>query len=211
VDLLRDEPVRLLVVGSGPQEELLRDVASERHLEHRITFFGHVEESEKFRILQISDVYVSTSQHEGFGLVYLEAMASGLPIVCYDHGGQTDFLEHGSTGYVLKLNDLNGFALSCHALIRDPVLRQHMGQENIRRVNDLFIERCAERYEVIFQEAITACRLQGLVNLSTIKKLPLAMADTRLIGLGAGNGVASLVSLARGQSENEALGQASVT
>ena len=60
---------------------------------------------DKYAALAIADAFVSTSQHEGFGLVFLEAMACGLPIVCYDRGGQTDFLASGETGFVVQLND----------------------------------------------------------------------------------------------------------
>jgi len=59
-----------------------------------------VPEEHKFRLLRIADVFVSTSQHEGFGLVFLEAMACGLPVVCYDRGGQIDFLEDRTTGHL---------------------------------------------------------------------------------------------------------------
>ena len=51
-------------------------------------FLGHVAEAEKFRILRMCDVYVSTSQHEGFGLVFLEAMACGLPVIAMPTAGR---------------------------------------------------------------------------------------------------------------------------
>ena len=66
---------------------------------------GQVSDEQKYAALAISDVFVSASQHEGFGLVFLEAMAFGLPVVCYDRGGQTDFLTSGETGAVVRLND----------------------------------------------------------------------------------------------------------
>ena len=209
--LLREHPLRLLVVGSGPQEPVLKSMASDLRLLDRVHFLGQVDENEKFRILQMSDIYVSTSQHEGFGLVFLEAMSCGLPVVCYDHGGQTDFLEDGLTGWVLPLNDLPAFAASCRKLAMDRNLRERMGRENRRRVEELYVERCAERYEDIFQAAIKRCGLQRLVNLSTTKKLPLAFAEAKLLEAGSIPAVTVFAGLTDGEQQNEALRQRGVT
>jgi L-malate glycosyltransferase len=97
---LRKKHVHLLVVGSGPEEQNLRDTAVKLGVSEQVHFYGYVEDCEKYRILGMSDIYVSTSQHEGFCLSYLEAMHGGLPIVCYDYGGHTDFLEDGVTGFM---------------------------------------------------------------------------------------------------------------
>lgn len=175
MNILREENVRLLIVGSGPEEASLREEVRKRGLENRVCFLGQVDEAEKFRILQMCDCYVSTSQHEGFGLVFLEAMACGLPIVCYNHGGQTDFLKHRVTGYLPLLNDLNSFIEHCRSLIRDRELRLRIGHENLQRVNDLFIDRCAQRYEEVFVEAIARHQVEELVSLSAKKKLPLGL------------------------------------
>lgn len=149
---------RLLVVGTGPQEQLLRAKANELTVGARVHFLGHVDESEKFKLLQMSDIFVSASQHEGFGLVFLEAMACGLPVVCYDHGGQTDFLSDGKTGCVVSLNDLKSFTDQCLALARNGDLRRKMGQENRQRVEEFYIDRCAEHYERLFDRLIAASK-----------------------------------------------------
>lgn len=144
----------LLLLGTGPLEHELRDQARQLNVGSRTHFLGYISENEKFGILQISDIFVSTSQHEGFGLVFLEAMASGLPVICYDHGGQTDFLEHTKTGYVLSLNDEVSFMRYCQILINDANARVQMGRENLRRVEELYIDRCAARYEDTFDKVI---------------------------------------------------------
>jgi glycosyltransferase involved in cell wall biosynthesis len=151
---LKRENVRLLIVGSGPQEEDLKKQASARGLDHRVRFLGRVEESEKFRILRMCDLYVSSSQHEGFGLVFLEAMACKLPVVCYDHGGQTDFLEDQRTGYLVPLNDRDRFKASCRRLISDRDARLRIGQHNLRRVEEFFIQNCARNYETLFETVV---------------------------------------------------------
>lgn len=151
---MRHEKVRLLIVGSGPEEAFLRQEVARHQLEDKVAFMGFVEETEKFRILRMSDLYVSTSQHEGFGLVFLEAMACGIPVVCYDHGGQTDFLHEAVTGHLVPLNDLSQFQARCESLIDNPALRQEMGATNKRLVEEYFIDSCALKYERIFREAI---------------------------------------------------------
>jgi glycosyltransferase involved in cell wall biosynthesis len=150
--------VHLLIIGTGPQEQALREKANALQVSERIHFLGHVEESEKFKILRMCDIYVSTSQHEGFGLVFLEAMASGLPVICYDYGGQTDFLENGHTGYLIQLNDLVSLAHCCQRLVFDADSRHWMGQENLKRIEDYYIDRCAARYVDLFTEVIEDCR-----------------------------------------------------
>jgi glycosyltransferase involved in cell wall biosynthesis len=148
---LKNPKVRLLIMGTGPQEQLLKEEVSRQHLAPQILFLGYIEEAEKFRILQMCDLYVSTSQHEGFGLVFLEAMACGLPIICYDHGGQTDFLRDQQTGYLIPVNDIALFKERCVRLVSDVGLRQSMGTYNRRQVEEYYIDQCAKRYESLFE------------------------------------------------------------
>ncbi len=103
VEGLSDPKVKLLIMGSGPAEQPLKQAVRSKGLEEQILFLGRVSERDKFRVLLMSDVFVSTSHHEGFGIVFLEAMTARLPVVCYDHGGQTDFLEDGVTGHLVPL------------------------------------------------------------------------------------------------------------
>jgi glycosyltransferase involved in cell wall biosynthesis len=154
MEALKHTKARLLIVGSGPQEYSLKAESRRRQLEGQIFFIGHATDAEKFRILQMCDVYVSTSQHEGFGLVFLEAMACGLPIICYDHGGQTDFLRHQKTGYLVPLNDLPLFKQYCALLINNPRLREVMHRTNLQRFEAFCIDKCALSYESVFSEVV---------------------------------------------------------
>jgi glycosyltransferase involved in cell wall biosynthesis len=94
---LEDLDCVLLLIGNGPQEATLQELAQRLNVAERVRFLGWVSDEDKFTALASADVFVSTSQHEGFGLMYLEAMACGLPVVTYDNGGQTDFLQDGET------------------------------------------------------------------------------------------------------------------
>ena len=144
----------LLVLGDGPESEAVRLLAGDCGVLDRVHLLGQVSEQRKFEALSVADVFVSSSQHEGFGLVFLEAMAFGLPIVCYDRGGQTDFLAQGGTGSVIALNDLPAFTRAIVDLHDDPVKRANIGAANLRLVEEYFIDRCAQRYEAVFAAAI---------------------------------------------------------
>lgn len=148
---LPGENARLVVIGDGPDLPALQQQAARLRLASRVTFTGFVSDQQKVNWLAASDIYVSTSQHEGFGLVFLEAMAQGLPIVCYDHGGQTDFLADGTNGMILPLNDLEGFTRAVGRLEADVALRQRISERNRKDVEQYFIERCASRYEELFR------------------------------------------------------------
>jgi len=146
-----DRPdVHLVVVGDGPDMAILHSAAAAAGVAERVHLLGQVSDGQKYQALAAADIFVSTSQHEGFGLVFLEAMAFGLPVVCYDRGGQTDFLKSRETGHVIKLNDLADFTRAVVELHDQSAVRRAIGRNNLQRVEAFFIDRCAERYESVF-------------------------------------------------------------
>jgi glycosyltransferase involved in cell wall biosynthesis len=150
------ENVKLVVVGSGPEMERLKTLATKKGVENRIYWTGFVPEATKQGILQNADIFVSTSEHEGFGLVFVEAMTYGLPVVCYDNGGQIDFLSNGRNGFIIPLNDLDAILEKCSLLISETATRERIEQANVKDVRKYFINECAMKYESLFEEIIRA-------------------------------------------------------
>jgi glycosyltransferase involved in cell wall biosynthesis len=83
-------------------------------------------------------------------------MSFGLPVVCYNRGGQTDFLSTPTTGDVIQLNDLRAFTDAVRALRDSPERCTAVGRHNLAKVEDFFIERCASRYEELFAATLAA-------------------------------------------------------
>jgi glycosyltransferase involved in cell wall biosynthesis len=103
--------------------------------------------------LDISDLYVSTASHEGFGLVFLEAMACGLPVLCYNRGGQNDFLQNAKSGYLVELNDNAEFEKRIMELFKERNKLEEMGRFCKSLVENYYIEKCADHYICLFQGA----------------------------------------------------------
>ena len=143
--------VYLLILGDGPLRAVLEEHAAKGSAPSRVRFLGHVSDEDKFAILHQSDVFVSTSQHEGFGLVFLEAMACGLPVISYDRGGQIDFLTDDETGFVVTLNDSKTFSKRCQTVLTDKTRAEEMGKNATRVAEEHYIETCAQRYEDLFK------------------------------------------------------------
>jgi len=149
--LNKNNPGRLLIIGDGPEKGNIEETVSKFKLENNVKFLGRVSDEEKYRYLSISDLYLSTALHEGFGLVFLEAMECFLPIVCYDHGGQTDFLKDEVTGYLVKLGDADTFVCKVRNLMSSSKLREKIGNHNKLYVKKYYISSCADQYISIFE------------------------------------------------------------
>jgi len=154
VSRISEPKLKLLIIGNGPLEQELREQVSQLGIIDKVVFCGFVDEDRKYQLLKVSDIYVSTSQHEGFGLVFLEAMSTGLPIVCYDHGGQKDFLAHNETGGLLPLNDEAGFERSLADLLSDRVRCKNIGMQNEQKAEDYYIDSCGADYETLFRSLV---------------------------------------------------------
>src|SRR5262249_34330811 len=129
----------------------LRALAGRLGLSERVHFLGRVPEDTKWQGLHAADAYASTTMHEGFGLVYVEAMASGLPVVTYDRGGQGDFLVDRGTGRVVRAGDTDAMTDALVALATDRDAAKRLGAGNRARADQYRIETCAAAYERIFE------------------------------------------------------------
>ncbi|WP_137285798.1 glycosyltransferase family 4 protein [Halorussus salinisoli] len=93
--------VELLIAGAGRREPRLRQLAAELGVSDRVRFLGFVPDADLPLLYASADVLLFTSNYEGFGLVFLEAMASGTPVVGPPVGGIPDVVRDGESGYIV--------------------------------------------------------------------------------------------------------------
>ncbi|MDA5146423.1 glycosyltransferase family 4 protein [Streptomyces sp. AD681] len=125
----------LLIVGGGPYEKDLRRLAEETGVAASVHFTGAVPWSELPAHYGAGDVFAMPCRTrrggldvEGLGIVYLEASATGLPVVAGDSGGAPDAVLDGETGWVVRGEDPNESADRITTLLADPQLRRRMGE-----------------------------------------------------------------------------------
>jgi len=155
IGVLKNPNIKLVVIGDGPERKNLVELASSLNVSDRVIFSGYISDEEKFQLLNISDIYASSSQHEGFGIVFLEAMALSLPIVCYDSGGQTDFLIDGKTGFLVDCGDREMLTKRIQALCQDVGKRKKMSEHNSKYIEDFYIGTCAKKYLVLYESLVS--------------------------------------------------------
>ncbi|MEU9475088.1 glycosyltransferase family 4 protein [Streptomyces sp. NPDC048191] len=133
----------LLVVGGGPYERDLRRMAAETGVGDSVRFTGAVPWSELPAHYGAGDVFAMPCRTrrggldvEGLGIVYLEASATGLPVVAGDSGGAPDAVLDGETGWVVRGGDPVGTADRIVPLLQDPALRRTMGERGRRWVEE---------------------------------------------------------------------------
>lgn len=120
--MLPDAPLRLLVAGAGPAERHLRSLATPG-----VTFLGAVDRTSELPALYASvDAFMTASVTETLGLVGLEAMASGLPVIACLEGGMRDYLEHANNGLAFKAGDVNEGTQMMARLVTDPSLLERL-------------------------------------------------------------------------------------
>lgn len=102
--------VHLRVIGDGPQMEPLRRLSGSLGLNDYVTFEGFVPNSEVWKYYREAHIFASMSRSESWGQVYLEAMASGLPIISAVNVGSSEIIEDGVFGYLVEQEDYNMLA-----------------------------------------------------------------------------------------------------
>jgi rhamnosyl/mannosyltransferase len=131
----------LIIVGSGPEEENLKALCRALNLEDRVTFAGEVSDEDLPAYYAASDLFVfpSSERSEAFGIVMLEAMAAGLPVISTELGTGTSYVNrNGETGLVVPPANPRELASAINFLLKDPALRTRLGQQSKTRVTTEF-------------------------------------------------------------------------
>ena len=133
--LLTEWPaLQLVAVGEGDDRGWLEQIADGRGVRRHVHFLSGLSYAEIAACYQACEIFALPSRGEGFGLVYLEAMACGKPVIGGAHGGAPEVIEDGQTGYLVEHGDVGQLATSLETLLADPGLAQQMGARGRERV-----------------------------------------------------------------------------
>ncbi|MFN8595230.1 MAG: glycosyltransferase [Anaerolineae bacterium] len=159
IDALSHIDAQLLVVGIGPMLEEWQALAKARGVADKITWLGEVPDADLPTLYHLSDLFVLPATHtsEAFGLVQVEAMASGVPTICTELGTGTSYVtQHEQTGLVVPPNDPQALTEAIRRLLADPARRTALGAAARQRAQAEFsVERMIDRVENLYQSLIS--------------------------------------------------------
>ncbi len=133
-----DFPAKLLILGVGFEEKKLKNLVKKLNLSERVLFLGLIPSDRVYRYLAVSDVFVRPSISEGFGNVFVEAMAAGIPIIGTPVGGISDFLKDKETGLFCEPKNPKDIAEKIKTLIQDKLLAQKLIQNGLGLVKNKY-------------------------------------------------------------------------
>jgi len=141
----------LALAGEGPDLSLALETAEREGVRNRIRLLGIVEDVS--RIIPNADVFLFPSDGESFGLAPLEAMLCEVPVVGAAAGGLPEVVEHGVTGFLHPVGDVDAMAASCVRLLSDPSMGKAFGMAGRERSIELFsIDSIVGQYEALYRE-----------------------------------------------------------
>src|SRR5439155_1177000 len=128
--------VRVRIVGDGPESARLRALSADLGLEETVTFLGEISRSALAVEYVGADCFCLPTVQEGFGLVFAEAMAAGLPIVACRTAAVPEVVEDGRTGLLVSPNDPEELARAMERVLANAEVRAELGAAGRRRVED---------------------------------------------------------------------------
>jgi len=130
----RQVPVRLTLVGMGPDEKSLQAYAEQLGIRGQVRFTGAVDQDHILRYYQTADMFVLPSFAEGLPVVLMEAMAMEIPCITTAITGVPELIQNGEDGLLVAASDVNGLADAISRLANDPELRRKIGQAGREKV-----------------------------------------------------------------------------
>jgi rhamnosyl/mannosyltransferase len=157
INALPDLAARVLIVGIGPMMDEWQALAKERNVTDKIAWLGEVPDADLPWLYRLADLFVLPATHtsEAFGLVQVEAMASGLPVICTELGTGTSWVNrHEQTGLVIPPRDAHVLADATNQLLSHPDRRRAMGEAARQRALEFSVENMIERMLAIYESLI---------------------------------------------------------
>jgi len=147
---LNDPNIYYIICGVGSLKEQLEEMIKIFGLSERVKLLGL--RSDVNEICQIADIFVFPSFREGLSVALMEAMASGLPVVCSNIRGNNDLIVNGKGGYLVPPTDVIGYCNRISNLVNNETLRKQMGEFNKRVIEQYKKERVLAQMRRIYAE-----------------------------------------------------------
>ena len=170
--------LRLVLIGDGPGRENLQSFAVELGIAERVTFTGSIPFGEVPNYLKAADVFSFASVTETQGLVTIEAMAAGLPIVSVDGSGTRDIVEHGKQGFLVE-NDVDALAKGLHELLSDPHRMKRFSNSALKKARTFDVNQLSRQLINVYEQAIQAKNEDQYVTLKGEETATTSLASQR--------------------------------
>ncbi|MBE7445624.1 MAG: glycosyltransferase family 4 protein [Planctomycetia bacterium] len=160
LNLIKEKTWKAYILGIGDDLNEYEKMAQDMGIKARIMFLNNLDYADLDKYYQRASVVVFPSMSpESFGLVGIEAMSFGRPVVAFDVGGPREWLVDEKTGFLVKRGDVKGLSLRINQFLEDASLAKQMGLEGQRRVNRRYRKEIhLKRLLTIYEEALETRR-----------------------------------------------------
>ena len=148
----KEIPSKLLLVGDGPDKEKADLLAKELGVKDKVLFLGKSDEIRK--ILCLTDLFLLPSETESFGLAALEAMAAHTPVISSNTGGLSEVNEHGVTGFLSDVGDVDDMAKNAIFLLSDAERLEKFKKQAFESAHQFSIESILPKYVSMYERVI---------------------------------------------------------
>ena len=149
----KEIPVKLLLVGDGPERHKIEALCRELGTCNDITFLGKVKATEQ--VLSLADLFLLTSESESFGLAALEAMASGVPVISTNTGGLPEVNVDGFSGYLSNVGDINAMADNAISILRDGKRLEQFKKNALTQAHKFEMSKILPLYEQVYEKLLS--------------------------------------------------------
>lgn len=155
IDFLRDLDLKLIICGDGSERKKLENMVIDLNLKDKVFFLGDIAHNNLPKYVACADIFIRPSLAEGFGIVFLEAMAGGLAIIGTPVGGIPDFLKNKETGLICEPGNPKDIAEKIKILINDKLLAQKLIENGFNLVkNEYNWDIISQRVRNLYSKAI---------------------------------------------------------
>lgn len=138
-----------VICGEGPLANYLRNLAKELGIAKQVKLLGY--RNDIAEISKISDVFAFPSFREGLSLSLMEAMSSGLPVICSNIRGNSDLVENGKGGYLVKPDNIQGFTNAILKTYKNKTQRENMGLYNKSAIKNFDLQNILKKMDYIYR------------------------------------------------------------
>ena len=143
----------LHIIGEGEEKKKIFDLIKKERLEKKVFLHGGLRGKDLYDIYSNSDIFILTSGYESFGIVLIEAMASGLPIVVSNITSVKNIIKNNITGLLVKQTPKD-FAEAIEKLISNPRLREKLIKNGLKEVRKYDWNKIVQKFEHIYTETV---------------------------------------------------------